>query len=57
VVVNGFRGKTVAEKTNIQALRKLLNVPVYGPLKFNPQYRTDLDLLANDISRLGIRLK
>jgi dethiobiotin synthetase len=57
VVVNGFRGKTVAEKTNIQALRKLLNVPVYGPLKFNPKYRTDLDLLANDISRLGIKLK
>jgi dethiobiotin synthetase len=57
VIVNGFKGKTVAEKTNIQALRKLLKVPVYGPLKFNPKYRTDFDLLANDMARLGIKLK
>ncbi|HTC21272.1 MAG TPA: dethiobiotin synthase, partial [bacterium] len=56
VVVNGFKGKTVAERTNIQALRKILRVPVYGPLKFNPKYRTDLDLLAKDIQTLGIKL-
>jgi len=56
VLVNGYKGKTVAEKTNIKALKKLLNVPVYGPLRFNPKYRTNLDLLARDLSRLRIPL-
>jgi dethiobiotin synthetase len=54
VVVNGYKGKTIAERTNVQALRKLLKVPVYGPVKFNPKYRTNLDLLAKDIANLYI---
>lgn len=54
VVVNGYKGKSIAEKTNVQALRKLLKVPVHGPLKFNPSYRTNLDLLAKDIGKLGV---
>lgn len=55
VVVNGYKGKSVAERTNVLALRNLLNVPVYGPLRFNPKYRTNLDLLARDMSKLGIK--
>jgi len=54
VVVNGYKGKELSEKTNIQALRKLLKVPVYGPLKHNPKYRTNLDLLAKDLEKLGM---
>lgn len=56
VLVNGTAGKTPAERTNIQALRKLLKVPVYGPLKLNGKYRTNFDLLAKDINRLGMNL-
>lgn len=55
VVVNGYRGKSIAERTNAQALRKLLRVPVYGPLKYNAKYRKNLDLLAKDISKLGFK--
>jgi dethiobiotin synthetase len=54
VVVNGYKGKELSEKTNVRALRKLLKVPVYGPLKFNKKYRTNLDLLAKDLGKLGI---
>jgi dethiobiotin synthetase len=57
VVVNGYKGKTIAERTNVQALRKLLKVPVFGHLKFNIKYRTNLDLLAKDLDGLGIKLK
>jgi len=55
VVVNGYRGKTLAERTNVRALRQLAGVPVYGPVKRNAQYRTKLDLLARDLERLGLR--
>lgn len=54
VVVNGYKGKELSERTNVQALRKLLKVPVYGPLKFNKKYRTDLDSLAKDLEKTGI---
>ena len=54
VVVNGYKGKELSEKTNVQALRKLLKVSVYGPLKFNKKYRANLDSLAKDIQNLGI---
>lgn len=54
VVVNGYKGKELSEKTNVQALRKLQKAPVYGPLKFNPKYRTDLDLLARDLEKSGM---
>jgi len=55
-VVNGYKGKELSEKTNVQALRKLLKVPVYGPVKFNPKYRTDLDLLANDLEKSRLKI-
>jgi dethiobiotin synthetase len=54
VIVNGYRGNESSEKTNVQALRKLLEVPIYGPVKFNCKYRKDLDLLAKDLEKLGI---
>jgi dethiobiotin synthetase len=54
VLVNGYTGKGLAEQTNVMALKKLLKVPVYGPLKHNPQYRKDLDLLAKDMAKLGL---
>jgi dethiobiotin synthetase len=54
VIVNGFKGETAAERTNVQALRKLLRVPVYGPVKFNPKYRVNLDSLAKDLAKLEI---
>jgi dethiobiotin synthetase len=57
VLVNGYKGKNVAERTNVQALRKLAKVPVYGPLKHDSRYRTNLDLLAKDIAKLGIKFK
>ena len=56
VVVNGYKGKELSEKTNVQALRKLLEAPVYGPLKFISKYRTNLDLLAHDLKKLGIKV-
>ena len=49
VVVNGYKGKELSEKSNLQALRKLLDVPVYGPLKFDGKYRSDLDRLAQEL--------
>ncbi|HUO58175.1 MAG TPA: dethiobiotin synthase [bacterium] len=52
VVVNGYKGKELSEKSNAQALRKLLKMPVYGPLRFNSKYRTDLDLLAKNLEKL-----
>ncbi len=52
VVVNGYKGKELSEKTNAHALRKLLNVPVYGPLKFDGKFRTDLDRLAQELRTL-----
>ncbi|MGH7738781.1 MAG: dethiobiotin synthase, partial [bacterium] len=54
LLVNGDRGKTPAEKTNLKVLRNLAGVPVWGPLKFNPKYRTQLDFLANDLKKLGL---
>ena len=56
VLVNGYKGKELSERTNVKALRKLLKVPVYGPLKFNPKYRRNLDLLAGDLEKLGMVL-
>lgn len=56
VIVNGYKGKELSEKTNVQALRKLLKVPVYGPVRFNPKYRTNLDLLARDLEKMGIKV-
>ncbi len=56
VIVNGYKGKEISEKTNVQALRKLLRVPVYGPVRFNSNYRTNLDLLARDLKKLGLKL-
>lgn len=49
VVVNGYKGKELSEKTNVQVLRKFLDVPVYGPLKFDRKYRSDLDRLAQEL--------
>ncbi len=54
VMVNGYKGKEISEKTNVPALRKLLKIPVYGPLKFNLKYRANLDLLAEDLAKLGM---
>ena len=54
VLVNGYTGKGVAEQTNVKALKNLLKVPVYGPLKHNIRYRKDLDLLAKDMAKLGL---
>jgi dethiobiotin synthetase len=54
VLVNGYTGKGIAERTNVKALKKLLKVPVYGPLKHNLRYRKDLDLLAKDMAKLGL---
>jgi dethiobiotin synthetase len=56
VLVNGYKGKDLAERTNVKALKKLLKVPVYGPLKHNPRYRKDLDLLSKDLTILGLEL-
>jgi len=52
VVINGYKGKELSEKSNAQALRKLLKMPVYGPLRFNSKYRMDLDLLAKNLEKL-----
>lgn len=54
VLLNGYTGKDIAEQTNVKALKKLLKVPVYGPLKHNPRYRKDLDLLAKDMEKLDL---
>jgi dethiobiotin synthetase len=54
VLVNGYTGKGIAEQTNVKALKKLLKVPVYGPLKYNPRYQKDLDLLAKDMAKLDM---
>jgi dethiobiotin synthetase len=54
VLVNGYMGNGVAERTNVKALEKLLKLTVYGPLKYNPRYQKDLDLLAKDMAKLGL---
>jgi dethiobiotin synthetase len=54
VLVNGYTGKSISERTNVKVLKKLLKVPVYGPLKQDPRYRKDLDRLARDMSKLGL---
>jgi dethiobiotin synthetase len=54
VLVNGYRGKTVAERTNVKALKKLLKTPVFGPLKNSARYPKDLNFLAQDLSRLNL---
>ena len=54
VLVNGYTGKGIAEQTNVKVLKKLLKTPVYGPLKHNPLYRKDLDLLAEDMGKLKL---
>ncbi len=54
VLVNGYTGKGAAEKTNVKALKKLLKVPVYGPLKCDLRYRKDLDLLSKDMAKLRL---
>ncbi len=56
VVLNGYKGKELSEKSNALVLRKLLAVPVYGPVKFNPKYGTDLDLLTKDLNRLKLKI-
>jgi len=56
VLVNGYTGKGVAEQTNMKALKKLLKMPVYGPLKQNVKYCKNLDLLAEDMAKLGLKL-
>jgi dethiobiotin synthetase len=56
VLVNGYTGKGVAEQTNVKVLKKLLKVPVYGPLKHDPRYRKDLDLLSEDLGKFGLKL-
>ena len=54
VVVNGYKGKELSEKTNVQALRKLLKIPVYGPVKFNTRYKKDLNLMARELEKVGV---
>ncbi len=56
VILNGSKGKDLSEKTNVTALSRLLKVPIYGPLKFNPKYQTNLDLLARDLSKLRLKI-
>ena len=55
ILVNSYRGKTAAERTNVRAFKKLLKVPIYGPLMRNPRYQKDLDLLAKDLRNLGLK--
>jgi dethiobiotin synthetase len=54
VLVNGAKGKDGSEKTNILALRRLAGVSVFGPVRWNPCYRQDLDDLARVLDALGI---
>jgi dethiobiotin synthetase len=54
ILVNGYTGKGMAEQTNVRALKKLLKIPVFGPLRLNPKYRTQLDRLAADLEKMGI---
>ncbi|HEY5038480.1 MAG TPA: dethiobiotin synthase [bacterium] len=54
VLVNGYTGKTASERTNVKALKKLLKVPVFGPLMHDPRYQKDFDRLARDLGKLGL---
>jgi dethiobiotin synthetase len=56
VIVNGYKGCEPSEKSNVLALRKLLSVPVFGPLKFDKKYQADLDLLAIDLAQMGLKI-
>jgi len=57
VLPNGYTGKGAAEQTNMKVLKKILKVTVYGPLRHNPRYPKDLDLLAQDMAKLGLPIK
>ncbi len=54
VLLNGYKGKDIAERTNFKALQRLLKIPVYGPLKWDPGYPKDLDRLASALDSFGI---
>ncbi len=56
VILNGSKGIDLSEKTNVAALSRLLKVPIYGPLKYNPKYQTNLDLLAKDLTKLKLKI-
>ena len=57
VLLNGAKGKSQAEATNLRALRKLAGVAVYGPLRWEPTSRSKLDLWADRLARLDIPRK
>ena len=54
LLLNGAKGKSPAESTNLRALRRLAGVPVYGPLRWEPASRSKLDLWADRLDRLKI---
>lgn len=56
VVMNGYKGKSPSERTNLKALRALLKVPVYGPVRYDRRYVKDLDRLARDLAKLGLKV-
>jgi dethiobiotin synthetase len=57
VLVNGYTGKGAAEQTNVKALKKILKVPVFGPLKRDSRYSKNLDLLAGELGKLGLPIQ
>ena len=53
ILLNGGKGRTLAEKTNPEALQELTTVQVMGHLKWNPRLR-DPAAAATAISRLPL---
>jgi dethiobiotin synthetase len=55
VVLNGFEGETVAERTNPNALERMLDVPVYTlPSADLSDPRTAIDLVRNHLPELTL---
>jgi dethiobiotin synthetase len=52
VLFNGGRGKTLAEKTNLDALQEYLTVPVLGALPFQTRFRNHPERVAHALEKL-----
>jgi len=54
VLVNGAKGKDLSEGSNLEALRRLARVPVFGPMAWDPRLRKDWDGVARRLETLKV---
>jgi dethiobiotin synthetase len=57
VLFNGGTGKSLAEKTNPEALQDHATIQVLGTLRFEKKYERDMDFLARRLSTLPLLVR